>query len=456
MSKRIKSENLEEWVKYIQLDFMQMEEFIKRPLIFNKGRGVYLEDIHGRKFIDGIAGVLVTHLGYGNKTAIKAIKDAADGLLFWPKLKSTTPLAVRLAKRLAELLPGDLNVSFLASGGAEVTEAAMKLARQYHVQMGNSMRYKIIARHWSYHGATKGALSASGVNKGKFEPLAIGYIHVLPPYCYRCPFGQRREDCNLECVHAIDWEITMEGRDLISAVIVDPIMAACAGIVPRRDYYKVLREVCDKHGVLLIFDEVITGFGRLGEMFACDLYDVIPDMVCLGKGLGSGYVPISAMVARQEVMEVFKGSWGDNVAFMHGTTYGGHPICCAVALAVIQEIIDRDLLSNAKVTGEHMRKRLNELKEEHQIIGDVRGEGLLNFVEFVKDTETKELFKGEKLATPRVVDAAFKKGLLLRSSSHVLTVAPALIVTDSEIDEMMDLLDQAISETEKEVLPQSR
>ncbi len=269
---------LSELVPHIWLDFQQMAEFEKHPVIVVEGDGIRVRTADGRELIDGIAGAVVNGLGYRNERVQRAMKEQIDRLLWWPVLHSTTEPALRLAAKLAQLLPGDLDRAFLLSGGSEATECAMKMARQYHLQTGHPEKYKVIGRHWGYHGSTKGALSASGVaDKKKFLPFLEGYIHALLPYCYRCPFGETDPDtCARQCVEQIEWMIRMEGRETVSAVIVDPVMGAAGVLVPPRDYYQRLREICDRNDVLLIFDEVMTGFGRLGEWFACQYYDVVP------------------------------------------------------------------------------------------------------------------------------------------------------------------------------------
>ncbi len=448
MNVRQKNEVLE-GLENIQLDFMQMKTFARNPIIFKSGKGIYLRDINGVEYVDGISGIFVANIGYGNKRVKAAMKKAIDELEFWPVLHGTTTYALKMAKRLSELLPKPLSVSKFASGGSEATECAVKWSRQYHIQTGNPLKFKVVSRHWSYHGATKGSLSASGVrDKVKFEPLSTGYCHVLPPYSYRCPFGCDG-DCNLLCADAIEWEIRMQGRETVSAVIVDPVMAAAGVLVPVKEYYKRLREICNKYEVLLIFDEIVTGFGRLGTMFASNYYGSVPDIVCLGKGMASGYAPLSATVVTDRIADAFKGEEREDTEFLHGTTYGGHPLACAAGLAVTDEIIKQRLPENSRSMGDYLMKSLTGLMEKHTTIGDIRGLGLLVGVEFVRDRKTKKMFDKDKLVAPLIRKLAFQRGLIIRGSAHVLTLAPSLIVKRSELDRIVGILDQCISKAEK-------
>lgn len=439
-------QELVDLVPHIWLDFQQMAEFEKDPMIVVHGDGIRVSTADGREFIDAVSGVLVTGLGYANAHVQQAMKEQVDKLLFWPPLHSTTEPALRLAAKLAQMLPGDLDRAFLFSGGSEATECALKMARQFHVQTGNPRKYKVIGRYWGYHGSTKGALSASGVaDKRKFDPFVQGYIHALPPYCYRCPFRHSDpEQCGCG-VEQIEWMIRLEGRDTVAAIIVDPVMAAAGVLVPPKSYYERLREICDENGVLLIFDEVVTGFGRLGEWFACNHYGVVPDIVCLGKGISSGFAPLAATVARDHVAKAFEGAWEDDVQFQHGNTFGGHPLACATGLAVIEELERLDVTSHARRMGERLRTGLEALAREFDCIGDIRGLGLLWGVEFVKDRRTKQLFPRKDALAPEVSRRAFHdEHLILRHSLHVVQIVPPLIATEEDIDEILERFGRSI------------
>ncbi|MBN1224420.1 MAG: aspartate aminotransferase family protein [Candidatus Aminicenantes bacterium] len=443
---------LKQSVKKIWMDFRQMQEFEQNPVIVCEGNGIKVKTIDGREFIDAISGAVVTGIGYSNEKVKEAIKKQTDELCWWPVLHATTPPALNLARLITELLPGDLNTAFLLSGGSEATECAMKMARQYHIQTGNPLKTKIVSRYWSYHGSTKGALSASGVSdKYKFDPFLAGHIHIFPPYCYRCPFKQSPEECDLECALALEQVIRYEGRDTVSAVIVDPVLAAVGILVPPKEYYRRIREICHKTDVLLVFDEVLTGFGRTGSLFACNHYDVVPDIICLGKGISGGYQPLAATVACDKVVRAFRGKNADNVAFMHGNTFGGHPIACAAGTAAIEELLRLNLVENSRIMGSYLREECLRLQEKYAFIGDVRGLGLLVGIEMVQDKNRKTLFPSKKALVPKLIAKAMERGIITRGSHHVWHLAPPLIITKTEIDEVVEILDNCMSEIQQEL-----
>src|SRR5215471_1862324 len=275
----------------------QMAEWSKAPLVMARADGVFYWDVHGKRYLEALSGIYVVSDGHNNRRVIDAIKQQLDTLCFSPSMHGTNPVAVQLANLLAELAPGDLSAVKFQCGGSEVTEAAIKLARQYHRLTGRPGKYKIISRYLSWHGSTMGSLSASGLKgrKAVNEPLAPGFLHVFPPTCYRCPFGKRYPDCDITCATIVNDVIEMEDPATVAAVIVEPIGHTGGVIDPPDEYLPILREVCDHHHVLLIFDEIITGMGRTGRLFAAETFGVVPDVLCLGKGLASGYAPLSAM-----------------------------------------------------------------------------------------------------------------------------------------------------------------
>jgi adenosylmethionine-8-amino-7-oxononanoate aminotransferase len=430
------------------LDFMQMQEFAKDPLIFTEARGSRLVTADGREFIDGLSGVFVTSLGQGNETVITAMTEQLKRLSFAPPLHGTTPPALELTSLLLKLAPEGVTAVKLLSGGSEATEAAMKLARQYHKQSGNPRKYKIISRYGAYHGATMGALSAGGGRERKavFEPLGVGFIHVHPPYCYRCPFDQRYPSCGRTCVELIERTIAAESPDTVAAVIVEPISISAAGfMVPPPDYLKRLREICDRHDIVLIYDEIITGFGRLGTMFASEYFGAAPDITCCGKGMSGGYAPLAAILIRDKIARSFYGDEEEFVQFHHGHTFGGNPVACAAGVAVLNEYLERDVVGNAKRQGERLRRRLIELSERFPIIGDVRGAGLLQGIELVKDKATAERFPVAAKPGKAIEREARARGLLLRCGNDFAAFAPPLTVTADEIDQMASLLGESIA-----------
>lgn len=443
------SRGSQDLVGTIWLGFQQMSAFEANPLVITGGKRLRCWSQDGREFIDAISGAMVSALGYGNDDIRAAMHAAIDRQDFWPFLHATTPAALKLAGRLSEIFPPGLNTSFLVCGGSEATETAMKMARQFHRNRGEAARFKVVSRYWSYHGATLAANAASGVSdRRKFEPLPTGFIHVPPPYCYRCPWGKSPETCALDCVSSLEETIRYEGRETIAAIIVDPIMAGAGVIVPPQDYYRRIREICDRSGALLIFDEVLTGFGRTGHLFAADYYQVVPDMICVGKGITSGYAPVAAVGVHDRIVAEFKGE--DSRTFVHGHTFGGYPLGCETALAVIEKIDADGLVENARDVGCYLGERLAHLASLHPEIGDARGLGMLWGIEFVADRETRRPFPGRNAFAPLVRRKALEGGLITRGSANVLILAPALIATREDIDEIVERVDRAIVAARKE------
>src|SRR5438132_5248055 len=409
----------------------QMAEWSKAPLIMARADGVCYWDVAGKRYLDALSGIYVASVGHNNRRVIEAVKKQLDTLHFSPPMHGTNPVAVQLANLLAEVAPGDLSTVKLQCGGSEVTEAAIKLARQYHKLTGNPGKYKIISRYQSWHGSTMGSLSASGLKSRKTvnEPLAPGFVKVFPPMCYRCPFGKSYGECGITCATLVGDVIDMEDPATVAAVIVEPIGHTGGIIDPPEEYLPILREICDRHNVLLIFDEIITGVGRTGKMFAAETFGVMPDVLCIGKGLSGGYVPLSAMLCRRTIADVFWGPIADNPGFVEGHTFEGNPISCAAGLAVLQEILEGDLCANARAQGDRLRAGFERLAEKHGVIGDIRGKGLFQGIEFVRDPATKEPFPQEMAFGVRVGRRALESGLLCRFDPHWIAFGPPLVVS---------------------------
>jgi adenosylmethionine-8-amino-7-oxononanoate aminotransferase len=431
----------------------QMAEWSRHPLIMARADGVHYWDVQGKRYLDALSGIYVVSVGHNNRRVIDAVRAQLDILHFSPAMHGTNPVAVQLANLLAELAPGDLSAIKFQCGGSEVTEAAIKLARQYHRLTGSPGKYKIISRYLSWHGSTLGALSASGLKGRKTvnEPLAPGFLHVFPPTCYRCPFGKNYPDCGITCATLVDGVVRMEDADTVAAVIVEPIGHTGGIIDPPPEYLPILREVCDRHNILLIFDEIITGVGRTGQLFAAETFGVIPDVLCTAKGLGGGYGPLSAMICTQEIADRFWGPLAENPGFVEGHTFEGNPLSCAAGIAVLREILERDLCGNARKQGEVLRRGFERLSKKHGVIGDIRGKGLLQGIEFVRDVNTKEPFPDELAFGVRVGRRALEHGLLCRFDPHWLAFGPALVVTAEQIEEMLAVLDTSLGEVLEEV-----
>src|SRR5438270_1135556 len=415
----------------------QMAEWSKQPLIMARADGVHYWDVHGKRYLDALSGIYVVSVGHNNRRVLAALREQLDTLCFSPPMHGTNPVAVQLANLLAELAPGDLSAVKFQCGGSEVTEAAIKLARQYHRLTGHPGKYKIISRYMSWHGSTLGSLSASGLKSRKTvnEPLAPGFIHVFPPTCYRCPFKKTYPDCGVTCATLVNDVIEMEDPATVAAVLVEPIGHTGGIIDPPDEYLPILREVCDRHGILLMFDEIITGIGRTGQMFAAETFGVVPDVLCTGKGMSGGFVPLSAMICRRPIADAFWGPIAENPGFVEWHTFEGNPLSCTTGIAVLREILERDLCGNARTQGQRLRAGFEALARKHGVIGDIRGKGLFQGIEFVRNLKTKERMPDS--FGVRVGKRALENGLLCRFDPHWIAFGPPLVSSAEQIGEMV-------------------
>lgn len=424
------------------------------PLLV-RGEGCYVWDDQGNRYLDGIAGIAVVNVGYGRTEIAEVLAQQARDLPYCaPNLFRNQP-GLELAARLGEFTPPGLNHVNFVSGGSEAVEVAVKLARQYQVVRGKPGKYKVISRWTSYHGATLGTLSLSGHvgRREKFLPLLQDFLHVPPPYCYRCPYDQEYPACNLRCAQALEEAILASDPDLVSAFIAEPIIGSTAGaVVPPDEYLPTIRSICDQNDVLLIIDEVMTGFGRTGRNFAVEHWDVLPDMMTVAKSISSGYAPLGATIASDRIAAAFAEAGS---AFDHVFTYGGNPLSLAVGV-VTQDILQREkLVERARERGEYLFHRAEALKE-HSIVGEVRGRGLMMGVEFVKDKEKKEPFEPELAMYKRVVATALDNGLIVYPGQGAIdgtrgdhiTIFPPLTISEGEIDQLVGLLDRTLTEVE--------
>ena len=435
-----------EVLRHSVLDFRQMSSFIQNPLIFERADGVHYWDIHGKHYYDGISGIFVVTIGHNNRRVIEAMRSQMDRICFAAPLHGTNVPAVELCALLARLAPGDLNVVKLLSGGSEATETAMKLARQYWKQAGIPSKYKFISRYQGYHGATLGAMAASGAAKRRipFEPLPSGYIHVPTVHCYRCPFDQEYPACRTLCARHIERVIALEGPETVAGLIVEPIGNTGGILVPTPDYLPILRRICDQYDVLLIFDEMITGMGRTGRLFAAETFGVNPDVLCLGKGLSSGYAPLAATIWTDRIHEAFLGPDEAGIEFGHGHTYAGSPVAAAAGIASVSEIIERDLPGRAISMGDALHERLEEMGQRLGVFGEVRGKGLLWGVELARDPATKEPFPPEQRLGKRIGQEAQDRGLIIRHDPDWFALAPPLTVSEDELHAMCAILEDSI------------
>ena len=429
----------------IMVDFYPMKDFCDEPFVVERGEGIYLFDDQGKQYIDGLAGVFVVSVGHANAEVIDAITDQIRRLAFAPPLTSTNPPAIQLAERLSQLTPPQFNLAKFASSGSEAVEFAMKMARQYHKQAGHPEKYKFIGVYGAYHGGTLGALSASGTQarRSSFEPMMGGMIHVHPPNFNHCPLKLPREQCETSCVLQFEEAIRREGPETVAAVIVEPVMNVEGLVIPPLRYFQTLRDICDRYNVLLIYDEVITGFGRTGTMFFAEQVGAWPDLLCVGKGMSGGYTPLAATIVADKVADIFWGDAEARVQFNAGHTFAGNPLSCAVGLAVLDYIERRNLIGHVKQVGPYLGAKLGALKDRYDAITDVRGLGLWWGVEFRQDNDTGRA-RGD--IGRRVERAARKHGLVVRGAPDMVSFGPPLIITCEQIDEMVARLALAIED----------
>jgi taurine---2-oxoglutarate transaminase len=410
------------------------------PIPVAGGEGRYFWDYDGKRYLDFASQLVNVSIGHQHPKIVAAIKEQAEKLCtIGPPM--ATEARSTLARLLAEVTPGDLQLSFFTNGGAEANENAVKLARWY------TGRHKIIARYRSYHGATAGAITLTGdPRRWPAEPGIPGVVRMLDPYTYRCPAGHP-DPCPV-CTGAPHLEeiLQYEGAHTVAAVILETIVGTNGIIVPPDGYLQAIREVCDRHGILLIADEVMAGFGRTGKWFGVDNWDVVPDILTVAKGINSGYVPIGAMVVRKPIAD-----WVRDKYFAGGLTYSGHPLACASAVASIEAFKEEGIVENSAEMGKVFAAKLRDLQDRHPSIGDVRGLGCFWGLELVKNRETREPLvpfnaTGEAFApVARVAKAALERGLYLMTHWNVIIVAPPLTITRDEIDEGIGILDEALS-----------
>jgi len=415
------------------------------PIIV-RGEGAYIWDDRGRRYLDGLAGLFVVQAGHGRHELAEAAAKQARELAFFPLWSYAHPSAIDLAERLAHLAPGDLNRVFFTTGGAEAVESAWKLAKQYFKLIGKPLKTKVISRSVAYHGTTQGALAITGIPalKEVYEPLVPGTFRVPNTNAYRAPdavagdakaFGRWAAD-------RIEEAILFEGADTVAAVFLEPVQNAGGCFPPPPGYFERVREICDEHDVLLVSDEVICAFGRIGSMFACDDFGYVPDIITCAKGMTSGYSPIGAMIASDRLFEPFAHG---TTSFAHGYTFGGHPVSAAVAMANL-DLFEREKLNeHVHTEGPAFRRTLERLLDL-PIVGDVRGEGFFYGIELVKDKATKETFdadESERMLRGFLSGALFEAGLYCRADDRgdpVIQLAPSLICGQQEFDEMESVL----------------
>jgi adenosylmethionine-8-amino-7-oxononanoate aminotransferase len=421
-----------------------------------QGEGVYIVDRTGKQYLDASGGAAVSCLGHSDQQVIEAIKSQVERLEFAHTGFFSSVPAEALAELLIKEAPGSLDRVYFVSGGSEAVESAIKLARQYFIEIGQPSRHRVISRLQSYHGNTLGALAAGGNlwRREQFDPLMVETSHISPCYAYR---GQQKDESEFDygqrVANELEAEIQRVGEDQVMAFIAEPVVGATLGAVPAVDgYFRRIREICDQYGVLLILDEVMCGMGRTGSLYACDQEGVAPDILTIAKGLGAGYQPIGAMLCSDRIYQAIENGSG---FFQHGHTYLGHPVACAAAHAVVKKIMDRRMLDRVLAQGVRLHKALLDKFGEHPNVGDIRGRGLFFGLEFVRDRDSKAPFPQQLAFHKNFKRIAFEAGLICypmggtidgQQGDHVL-LAPPFIIEVGHIDEIVDKLDKTLKAT---------
>ncbi len=420
------------------------------PIPVARAEGIYFWDTDGKRYIDFSSQLMNTNIGHQHPKVVKAIQEQAAELCFVHP-GNTTEVRALLGKKLAEVTPGNSSASserrlkktFFTLGGAEANENAIKIARFY------TGRHKILARYRSYHGATHGSIALTGdYRRLAVEPVMPGGVHFLDPFCYRCPFGQKKESCARECIKHLEEVIRYEGPDKIAAIIMEGVVGSNGLIVPPDDYWPRVREICDKYGILLISDEVMSGWGRTGQWFAVDNWNVVPDIITTAKGITSGYAPLGAVIVSEEIARFF-----DDKYLYAGLTYNGHALSCAAALATIEVYESDHLIENAREVGKYLGEKLETLKEKHPSVGDVRYIGLFSTIELVQNRVSKEIMPAAVMG--QVGKYLRENGLftfiMANNMGSMVFVVPPLCITKAQLDEGLAIVDKALEIADEQV-----
>ncbi len=442
------SSDLQELAKrHLWMHFTRMGSYAHSDVpVIVRGDGCYVYDEHGERYLDGLSALYCVNIGHGRAELAEAAERQARELAFYTNWSYAHPRSIELAARIAELTPGNLNRVFFTSGGSEAVESAWKLAKAYHGARGERARHKLVSRKLAYHGTSMGALTATGLPplREPFEPLTPGGVHVPNTNSYRW-----KEDRDpLWAADAIEEAILFEGPDTVAAVILEPVQNGGGCFVPQDGYFQRVREICDEHGVLLISDEVICSWGRIGTMFGCERFDYQPDMITTAKGVTSAYAPLGAVIAGDHIAEPFLHG---KAIFNHGFTFGGHPVACAVALANIDVIEREGLCEHVRANEGRLREVLDGLRDL-PIVGDVRGAGYFQAIELVKDKETKETFdheESEELLRGFLSGELYRRGLICRTDDRgdpIIQLSPPLIAGEEQFEEIEAILRAVLSE----------
>lgn len=434
--------------------FTQMQGWLQdRPLIIERAEGCYLYDIEGRRYLDGVSSLWVTTHGHRTPALDEALRRQLDKVAHTTLLGLTHAPAIELAARLAALAPPGLTKVFYSDAGSTAVEAALKMAFQYWRQRPDPRprKTKFIHLRESYHGDTVGAVSVGGISlfHAVYGPLLFETLAAPEPHCYRCPLGLERPTCGMACADELERLLAAHAEET-AAVVIEPVMMGAAGMIAQPEgYVRRVRELCTQYDVLLICDEVATGFGRTGWMFACEAEGVAPDFLCLAKGLTGGYLPLAATLTTDAVYAAFLGEAGEFRTFFHGHTYTGNPLACAVALANLALFEQNNVLAHVRSVGDHLGARLETLRDL-PLVGDIRRRGLMVGIELVADRANRTPFPPEQMMGYRVTDRCRAYGVILRPLGNVVVLMPPLAISTAQADELVDVLHTVIAEVGRE------
>ena len=421
------------------------EDIQKGITILDKGEGARLVDKEGKRYLDMEAGITrPVHVGYGRQEIARAAFDQMCQLHYVTPCGFANEPAMDLADLLSEITPGAINRFTFECSGSEAVDSALKLAKHYHYFKGNKACFKVISRKGAYHGVNGYGIRALGTvmpMRQIMEPVAPGGVFVESPYCYRCPLGLIYPDCDLKCARDIERTIEFENPELITAFIGEPVMQGFGALAPPKEYWPIVRDICDTYGILLIIDEVICGFGRTGKMFGIEHFNIQPDLLTMAKGITSGYVPLGAVGCTDAVMEPIEN-------FFHLHTYGNHPVPCAAALKNIEIMQQENLIQNSEEMGHYFLAGLKTL-EQHPIVGEARGTGLWLALDLTSDKKSRAPFPPDRLN--HIIARAKQLGVLFKTMGWALEFAPPLIISKKDIDEAVAVLERCIAEEEKEM-----
>jgi adenosylmethionine-8-amino-7-oxononanoate aminotransferase len=440
-------------IKYPQGSVFQRRISHPHPVI-SHGEGVYLYDTQGRRYLDASGGAIVSNLGHGVRQVVDAIAEQGAKFAYAHPTQFTSGTLEAYAEALAKVTPLPNPKFYPLCSGSEAIETAIKFARQVQVERGESSRYLTIARQQSYHGTTLGALSVTGKPKMReyFKPMLVDMPHIPPPYCYRCPFDLAHPECDLRCAEALEQEIIRVGDGNVAAFLGEPVSGATLGaVVPPDGYWSRIREICDRHGLLLIADEVMSGMGRTGKWFAVDHWGLVPDIITMGKGTAGGYFPLAITAVMGEWVDMIVDQGHD---FVHGGTFSHHAVGAAAGLATLKYLQQHDLVASVRRMGETLGNKLCAAFDSNPWVGDIRGKGFMWGLEFVADRDTRTPFPYQERFAQKVADAAFSLGLLVYpgsgcadgTSGDLVTLGPPFTITEEQLDELVGLLRAAVDE----------